>query len=346
MDKTERMKRGSSSAKGNRRPGVRTSATDPINVAWLLDELPGKIGITLAPGKHAGSKSGTRWERDLALDLDQLVRRHRMGMQVCLLEDEELVRLKIANLVEEAVRRGVKVLRLPIPDGGVLPSGEPVEQLVEQILAAASTGTNVVIHCMGGLGRAGTVGGCALVAYGMPAEDALARLRERRGPNCPETEGQRAFIRAFEAIARARRAPPLPLDTNKPSQPGVLRRTYEIKSWRTWDDEVHAFACAFKSMFNAYPNVLLASSATLAHIDMAAKKKHVRGPGGERPDETTWTPLESFAGPGYSLAFCIDEHLPGRRISLIYDSDPGGGLPVPDEDTVIRFADLWSWGWG
>ena len=346
MDKAERTKRGSSSAKGNQRPAARTSETDPIDVAWLLDELPGKIGITLAPGKHAGSKSGTRWERDLALDLDELVDRHGMRMQVCLLEDEELVRLKIANLVEEAERRGVGVLRLPIPDGGVLPSGEPVELLVEQMLAAASAGKNVVIHCMGGLGRAGTIGGCALVAYGMPAEDALARLRERRGPSCPETEGQRAFIRAFEAIARARRAPPPPLDTDKPSQPGVLRRTYEIKSWRTWDDEVHACACDFKSKFNVYPNVLLASSATLAHIDMAAKKKHVRGPDGERPDETTYAPLDSFSGPGYSLAFCVDERLAGRKLSLIYDPDPGGGLPVPDEDTAIRAADLRSWGEG
>ncbi|MCC7069890.1 MAG: dual specificity protein phosphatase family protein [Deltaproteobacteria bacterium] len=344
MNKKGRTERGSASARGTRHPGVRTSTTDPIDVAWLLDELPGKIGITLAPGKHAGSKSGARWERDLAADLDLLVERHGMGVQVCLLEDQELVRLKIGDLVEEAERRGVAVLRLPIPDGGVLPSGEPVEQVVEQILAAASAGKNVVIHCMGGLGRAGTIGGCALVAYGMPVEDALARLRERRGPNCPETEGQLSFIRAFEAIARARRAPPPPLDKDKPNQPGILRRTYEITSWRTWDDEVHGFARDFKERFNVYPNVLLASSATHAHLDMAAKKQHVRGPGGERPDDATYTPLDSFAGPGHSLAFCVDERLGGRKVALIYDSDPGGGLPVPDEDTVVRITGLWPWG--
>lgn len=344
MKKREPTERGSSRAKSSSRPGVRTSVTDPIDVAWLLDELPGKIGITFAPGKHGGSKSGARWQRDLAMDLDLLVGRHGMGVQVCLLEDEELVRLKISNLVEEAERRGVTVLRLPIPDGGVLPSGEPVEQVVEQILAAASAGKSVVIHCMGGLGRAGTIGGCALVAWGMPAEDALARLRERRGRNCPETEGQRAFIRAFEAIARARRAPPPPVDKDKPNQPGVLRRSYEITSWRTWDDELHGFARDFKERFNVYPNVLLASSATHAHLDMAAKKQHVRGPGGERPDETTYTPLDSFAGPGYELAFCVDERLPGRKVSLIYDPDPGGGEPIPDEDTFVRITGFWSWG--
>ncbi|MCC7110249.1 MAG: hypothetical protein IT382_13235, partial [Deltaproteobacteria bacterium] len=134
MKKREPTERGSSRAKSSSRPGVRTSVTDPIDVAWLLDELPGKIGITFAPGKHGGSKSGARWERDLAMDLDLLVGRHGMGVQVCLLEDEELVRLKIGKLVEEAERRGVTVLRRPIPDGGVLPSGEPVELLVEQIL--------------------------------------------------------------------------------------------------------------------------------------------------------------------------------------------------------------------
>lgn len=185
---------------------AKTSQTHPIFVNWLLADLPGKVGLTLAPGKHASSKyGGGSWARDLGADLDVLVR-DGMELQVCLLEDEELVRLKIPRLIDEAKRRGVDVMRLPIPDGGVLPRLADMDSTVHAILAAARGGRGVVIHCMGGLGRAGTVGGCVLVAAGMSADEALARLKERRGPNCPETKAQQDFIRSYAKRIRSRAA--------------------------------------------------------------------------------------------------------------------------------------------
>ena len=178
---------------------VRTSASDPIRVDWLIEDLPGRVGLTFAPGKHASSKySAGGWARDLGADLDKLVA-DGMSVQVCLLEDEELVRLKIPTLVESARALGIEVIRLPIPDGGTLPSPALAQAVVEQIVAAAKAGKGVVVHCMGRLGRAGTIGGCVLVALGLSAEDALARLTACRGPNCPETTGQRAFLRSFAA---------------------------------------------------------------------------------------------------------------------------------------------------
>lgn len=176
---------------------TKTSTTDPIFINWIIDDLPGKVGLTFAPGKHSHSKyGGGRWERDLAADLDKLVALG-MGMQVCLLEDQELSSLKIPALVDEATKRGVRVVRLPIPDQGVLPNAGPVRDLVADILRAARAGTNVVIHCMGGLGRAGTIGGCALIEHGFTPDTAFARLHERRGKNCPETDAQRDFVRAY-----------------------------------------------------------------------------------------------------------------------------------------------------
>lgn len=174
----------------------KTSVSHPIYVDWLV-EVPGRIGLTFAPGKHAASKYGSgTWARDLDADLDKLVT-DGMRVQVCLLEDHELTRLRIPGLVAAAEKRGVRLLRLPIPDGGVLVDVSPVRSLVKEIVAHASKGDDVVIHCMGGLGRAGTIGGCTLLALGKSHHEALAILREKRGVNCPETDGQRAFIRAF-----------------------------------------------------------------------------------------------------------------------------------------------------
>lgn len=177
---------------------VRTSESSPLGVNWLppasLPGLAGRVGLTLAPGKRAYSKSGPRWERDLSADLDRLVQRHGANVLVCLIEDHELERLAIPSLVSEAEARGLTVHRLPIPDGGVLPQLEPVARLVARIADHARAGRTVVIHCAGGLGRTGTVAGCLLVELGASAAGAIETLHSVRGPNCPETSGQEAFI--------------------------------------------------------------------------------------------------------------------------------------------------------
>lgn len=176
---------------------TKTSDSHPLYVTAIDESRPGRVGLTFAPGKHcAGAYAGGVWKRDLVKDLDHLVAEYRTGLLVCLLEDHELRALHIPTLVEEAGKR-MTVLRLPIRDGGVLPEVAPVRQLVATIERAASAGTNVVIHCRGGLGRAGTIGGCYLKHVGLGDAEVFAALRRRHKTSCPETEQQRAFIRAF-----------------------------------------------------------------------------------------------------------------------------------------------------
>jgi protein-tyrosine phosphatase len=177
---------------------VRTSATDPIRVDWLPEGLPGRVGLTFAPGKKTVAAAGYRWDRDLRRDLADLVVRHRIAALVCLLEDDELGRLGIPDLVPEAFRHGLEVRRFPIPDYGVPASVGPVRHLVGWIEERAISGKNVVIHCAGGLGRTGTIAGCFLVERGMDPGDALALLPKLRGQqSCPETEAQRLFVHRY-----------------------------------------------------------------------------------------------------------------------------------------------------
>jgi ADP-ribosylglycohydrolase/protein-tyrosine phosphatase len=201
---------------------TKTSLTDPLYVTWLhagpedapprfgtggVRALRGRVGITFAPGKRSdGLFVRARWERDLALDLDALVAQ-QVGLLVCLLEDPELTLLGIPDLIARASER-MRVLRLPIPDGGLPPDGAAVRAVVSEVVRHAEAGTksaadpadsgdNVVIHCRGGLGRAGTIGGCVLRAIGLSADETFARLRRRHAKSCPETEAQRAYVRAF-----------------------------------------------------------------------------------------------------------------------------------------------------
>jgi ADP-ribosylglycohydrolase/protein-tyrosine phosphatase len=182
------------------KPGahVRTSDTHPIDVAWLPVGGPGRVGMTFAPGKHAPSRSGDPWRRDLRRDLDRLVAHHGARVLVCLLEDHELPLLRIEGYLDEARERGLEVIRLPMEDGGVPDAMRPLVDLVATIRARAAAGANVVIHCAAGLGRTGVVAGSVLVAEGTSAEEAIATLQRVRDPKSPENDRQKDYLALVE----------------------------------------------------------------------------------------------------------------------------------------------------
>jgi ADP-ribosyl-[dinitrogen reductase] hydrolase len=178
---------------------VRTSTSDPIEVAWIIEALPpggGRVGLTFAPGKKGPSFYGKPWNRDLGADLDRLREFYCAGMLVPLLEDQELEEFKIGALVEEAEARGMVVHRLPVPDLSV-PSVDEAVRVVDLVLSFARAGKNAVIHCRGGVGRAGTVGACCLVRLGDSPEGAMKRVRKARGPKAIENDAQESFVVEF-----------------------------------------------------------------------------------------------------------------------------------------------------
>jgi len=201
---------------------TRTSVTHPIGISWLPGESAGKVGLTFAPGKHSHSKRGHSWERDLDADLDRLAEHHGVDALVCLLEDHELVRLCIPQLLEQAEARGLQIHRLPIPDGGVLPEPGPVKELVGTITSAASQGQTVVVHCAGGLGRTGTVAGCYLVEQGLSPRQAIEVLHRVRSRNCPENRSQERFIERYASAYCAETPAPPAAGTSRSRRSRIL----------------------------------------------------------------------------------------------------------------------------
>jgi ADP-ribosyl-[dinitrogen reductase] hydrolase len=136
-----------------------------------------------------------RWERDLAVDLDRIVAWGARAM-VTLIEDQEFDLLGVADLGARVRARGLAWHHLPIPD--VQPPGERFESgwqtsgpLLRNDLRA---GHRVLVHCRGGLGRAGTVAARLLVELGVPADEAIRRVRAAR-PGAIETEQQEQYVR-------------------------------------------------------------------------------------------------------------------------------------------------------
>jgi protein-tyrosine phosphatase len=179
---------------------VRTSKTHPLRIDWLGESLPHSlIGLTFAPGKRCESTLGFRWERDVDADLSALIKTGT-SVLVCLMEDHELPPNGLAELLPSARSRGLEVLRLQIRDGGIPDDIADVDTLLDAIDDRVSRGQRIVIHCLGGLGRTGTVAGCYLVRRGMTSAQAIEVLHHvRKSDRCPENDTQRAFIAGYEA---------------------------------------------------------------------------------------------------------------------------------------------------
>ncbi|MDP9478094.1 MAG: cyclin-dependent kinase inhibitor 3 family protein [Actinomycetota bacterium] len=187
---------------------IRTSETDPIRVDCLPSEvlgLPGRLGMTFAPGKKASGIDGY-WERDLDTDLLALREVHGANTLVSLMEEHEYRDFGIPELFEKDRIGGIDVLRFPIRDVSVPREAEAEEYqvLITAIIEHLKRGENVVVHCRGGLGRTGTVAACVLVALGgHSADEAIESVRRAR-EYAVESGEQEDFVRRFEETLRSR----------------------------------------------------------------------------------------------------------------------------------------------
>jgi len=149
-----------------------TSETHPITVSYVHSpNIPGQgLGLTICPGKYqAVTFSGKMsWERNLDIDLRRLREEFHGTVLVPLIEyPDEYQRLRVPNLVERAVEFGFRVVPYSITDGGVPQNMVTFVTFVRQLLALWRAGHNIIIHCMGGLGRTGLVAACCIIASGL-----------------------------------------------------------------------------------------------------------------------------------------------------------------------------------
>ncbi len=180
----------------------------PLRIDWfdpaqLGDDLPGRLGLTILPGKQGISYRypGRVYRRDLDEDMASL-RAAGVERLVLLVEDAELRRWSDPGIVERGAAAGVTVLRHPMPDGHAPASIAEMEAILAEVRDGRRVG-NVAVACMGGVGRSGTVAACALLGAGMTPDEAIATVRAVRHPSAVETAEQERFVRSFAVAAQA-----------------------------------------------------------------------------------------------------------------------------------------------
>lgn len=169
----------------------RLARTGPLRIDWLPASvtLNGKLGITFLPGRRDYGRS---------LDDDIAVLEHEnVDAVLCLISHDEFSRYGVDSLLTNYREHQLDVKHLPIVDGRV-PSLEQMNEMITWLTERLNTGKKVLVHCVGGLGRAGTVSACFLRAQGFDGEQAIATVRAARSLRAIETEVQEQFIKQSE----------------------------------------------------------------------------------------------------------------------------------------------------
>jgi ADP-ribosylglycohydrolase/protein-tyrosine phosphatase len=172
---------------------LRDSTTHPLRI----DSLPignGLLGLTLCPGKKGDSVFGGAWDRDLDVDLDA-IKAWGANAVLTLIEDHEFDLLSVSGLGDAVKARGMEWYHFPIRDVDV-PTPEAMDRwrhLSPILHRALENGDRILVHCRGGLGRAGTVAALLLIERGRSATNAMAIVRNAR-PGTIETQIQERFV--------------------------------------------------------------------------------------------------------------------------------------------------------
>ncbi|WP_309570516.1 cyclin-dependent kinase inhibitor 3 family protein [Deinococcus sp.] len=171
----------------------------PIRIDWVSTGLwPGHLGLTFAPGKKGVSvyQPGVTHDRSVDEDMRTLA---QSGAQVVapLIEDFEFDLLGMDGYHRAAATHGLRVVPCPIPDGSVPRDAADFTLYIDDLMTLLLDGQAVVVHCRGGLGRAGLAAACLLVQAGMTPDDAIGLVRKTRSPNAIETPAQERFIHEF-----------------------------------------------------------------------------------------------------------------------------------------------------
>ena len=180
----------------------KTSITDPIWVSEIdHPDQPGKIGVSICPGKKSPSVFGGIWDRDLALDLTAIKRDFDPTAIVTLMTDDELSVNKVPNLGHAVLDSGMEWFHLPIQDMAAPDESfdDIWTEMVPRILQMIKRGDNVLVHCRGGLGRSGTIAALLLIEFGVPNDQAIIKVRHAR-PGAIDIAEQEEYVRRYVAL--------------------------------------------------------------------------------------------------------------------------------------------------
>ncbi|KAJ7668402.1 protein-tyrosine phosphatase-like protein [Mycena polygramma] len=150
-------------------PPVEKPAQPPSEPPFTI----GNIFLSSCPGKKVRLQGPVKGRSGVCRDLHVDMRRMKdlgVGCIICCLDDAELEFLGAPwHLYERASKAvGISVLRIPTPEGLAPPSPASLDAHLSRIIDAYTLrGVPILVHCRGGVGRAGVVACCWMLKLGL-----------------------------------------------------------------------------------------------------------------------------------------------------------------------------------
>lgn len=162
-----------------------------VDLYWIEGPPPGRIGVMPRPYGGEG----------LADDLRDL-RRQGVDAVVSLLEISEIRNYELEREAEFCAASGMDFLWLPIRDHTAPKDLKAATVLARELAARYRDGKNIIVHCLGGVGRSPTIAGAALLELGLEVEDLIRRMQVARGYPVPEMVEQHLWLQRYSPATK------------------------------------------------------------------------------------------------------------------------------------------------
>ncbi|CCM00693.1 uncharacterized protein FIBRA_02732 [Fibroporia radiculosa] len=216
-------------------PELASTSLPDLSSSYSSSQQPsvslGNLLLSSCPGKKVRLSGPVKGRcgvcRDLRQDM-QRIKEFGVTCIVCCLDDEELQLLGVSwsEYWRIADEMGIDILRIPTPEGLVPASLDTFDaQLTLLIQQYTLHGASVLVHCRGGVGRAGLIACCWVLKLGLcggveaeapstiayTAPENLPELKpSRTNPDPPSASVNQATIQLVERVIvfiRRRRSP-------------------------------------------------------------------------------------------------------------------------------------------
>jgi len=148
----------------------------------------GYLAIGICPGRK-----DDKYNRDLSTDLTYI--KQHFNIIISLQENFEYAAHGVPDYVNIVTNYGIPLVSVPIKDRNISDLNTTI-QLVDYIYNLLEQGYQIYMHCLGGLGRSGTIAACVGLKLGIRYVDIIKYIRDRR-PYAIQTKSQKNMILSY-----------------------------------------------------------------------------------------------------------------------------------------------------